>query len=173
MKETEKDNKNTDVPKNKKGQWKGGVSYHTIKNHYLLKKNRKIKLEMIDYICEECTASFKEVTAYAYHVNKNKDDHSLENIKMLCGKCIGQHHPSTNKHRWGRFILRGMNKSLIFDECPNCKINKKICLTKEDEGFILRCVRCNLCTTHHTTEESAIEEWNTKTSKVEDKNEEN
>lgn len=50
-----------------------------------LRKARKVKLFLAGYTCEDCGAT--NVKLVVHHLDKKKDDHSLENLRVLCHAC--------------------------------------------------------------------------------------
>jgi hypothetical protein len=67
-------------------QWKGGVFYY--KNHTLLKKNRLLKIEQCGGSCEECNKP--DTKLFAYHIDRSRQNHEIENLKMLCYECFSK-----------------------------------------------------------------------------------
>lgn len=63
------------------GNWKGGTSQYL--NHYLMKKNRLIKLRDEDGKCEFCGKETNTV----FHNDGSKDNHSFSNLTVACKKC--------------------------------------------------------------------------------------
>jgi len=74
-----------DRPKGVSGElnprWNGGTSQY--KNHYELKKNRKIALKRDNYICQYC----KKKTNQVHHRDHKKDNHGVENLIACCQSC--------------------------------------------------------------------------------------
>lgn len=68
------------------GNWNGGASEY--KNHYLMKKNRLIKLNESNYICQIC---LKNKATEVHHKDFSTDNHSLENLIAICRPCHGLH----------------------------------------------------------------------------------
>lgn len=68
-------------------RWKGGISQYP--NHSLFKKQRLIKLGIVGYKCELCRKGGK---LQAHHVNRDKSDHRLENLKIVHARCHGKLH---------------------------------------------------------------------------------
>jgi len=90
--------KDLNRPKGNSGKlnhmWKGGVAQYP--NHYEMKKNRIIVLEMADYRCHFCGKAATQV----HHKDLSKDNHSIENLLPVCRKCNGIHRkPSTSKYK--------------------------------------------------------------------------
>jgi len=59
---------------------------------YLL-KNRLVAEGLKDYKCEECGIiewNSKSITIEMDHINGNRHDHSLTNLRMLCPNCHSQ-----------------------------------------------------------------------------------
>ena len=63
------------------GNWRGGTSQY--RNHYLMKKNRLIKLRDEDSKCEFCGKETNTV----FHNDCSKDNHSFSNLTVACKKC--------------------------------------------------------------------------------------
>ena len=70
--------------------WRGGVSQYP--NHYLLKKNRLIRLEKEKYRCEFCNKKTNTV----FHRDGSKSNHSLRNLSVACRKCGLKHFRNPN-----------------------------------------------------------------------------
>lgn len=71
----------------KNPRWNGGVSEYP--NHYLFKKSRLVILKQVNYRC-----GCGKKAALVHHINKNKSDHSLENLEAVCIECHHQRHCS-------------------------------------------------------------------------------
>jgi hypothetical protein len=89
--------------------WNGGVQQYP--NHRLMQKNRLIKLESINYICEECGDKATEV----HHKDKTKINHDIENLIGLCHKCHmsvyhSQKHKSKCRELFGMTLKEMSNK---------------------------------------------------------------
>ena len=69
-------------------RWNNGVSEY--KNHYQMKINRLIKLRDNNHICEICGEIGNEI----HHKDHSKNNHSLDNLQVLCRKCHLRHHLS-------------------------------------------------------------------------------
>jgi len=65
----------------KNGNWKGGTSEY--RNHYLMKKNRLIRLKEEEFKCEFCGKK----TNLTFHRDCSKDNHSLANLSVACKRC--------------------------------------------------------------------------------------
>ncbi len=63
------------------GNWKGGVSEYP--NHYLMKQNRRIVLRSHP-LCEICGI---KKSVEIHHKDKNKSNHSFDNLVAVCKKC--------------------------------------------------------------------------------------
>jgi len=61
--------------------WKGGVAEYP--NHYLMKKNRLIKLQRAKARCEICGKRARTI----HHKDGSKNNHSLKNLIVLCLSC--------------------------------------------------------------------------------------
>ena len=72
------------------GNWRGGVSQYP--NHYLLKKNRLIRLEEENYRCEFCSKKTNTV----FHKDGSKSNHSRKNLSVACRKCGLKHFRNPN-----------------------------------------------------------------------------
>ena len=72
------------------GMWKGGVFEY--KNHYTMKQNRLLRLEQAKYKCEAIvgTSQCGKRANRIYHMNKDKQDHSLGNLGVVCNKHFGE-----------------------------------------------------------------------------------
>ena len=88
------DNKRYPAKGKRNGNWKGGISY--FRNHYLLKKNRLIKLNQVNWKCEVCG----EYAYTTWHKDGSTNNHKVENLKVLCDKCKFKHYKkkSTSKY---------------------------------------------------------------------------
>lgn len=77
------------------GRWNGGTSEY--KDHYTLKKQRKKKLQLVNYKCELCGGKAYQT----HHKNKNRSDHRIENLLALCSKCHGLKHRGEKRNsKW-------------------------------------------------------------------------
>jgi len=89
------------------GRWKGGISEYS--NHSEMKKTRLLKLQQVDYICENCSKK-----AYLiHHIDKTKSNHDLDNLKALCRSCHYKNHPkktSKFKRLYGFTLTELSNK---------------------------------------------------------------
>ena len=83
--------------------WNGGVSEY--KNHYIFKKNRLIVLNQFKNRCSDCNAKADQV----HHKDKNKKNHSLDNLQLLCRKCHKKYHKKL-------FFIKGINIETIAKE---------------------------------------------------------
>ena len=61
----------------------------TYPNHHILKKNRLVKLEQTNGLCEVCGA----IARHVHHLDKSIDNHDLENLQALCYGCHAKLHP--------------------------------------------------------------------------------
>ncbi|HDP36993.1 MAG TPA: HNH endonuclease [Candidatus Atribacteria bacterium] len=61
--------------------WKGGIAKYP--NHYLMKKNRLIKLQQTKGKCEICNKQAYEI----HHKDGTKENHLLSNLIVLCKRC--------------------------------------------------------------------------------------
>ena len=89
-----RDHKSYKKPPSMRGKrnsmWRGGKSLYP--NHYLLKKNRLIRLEVENYRCEFC----KKKTNIVFHRDGSKSNHSLINLSVACKKCGLKHFRNPN-----------------------------------------------------------------------------
>ncbi len=53
-----------------------------------MKKNRLVKLKEVEGKCEVCGGRAQ----YIHHIDESKDNHELNNLVVLCGKCHGVVH---------------------------------------------------------------------------------
>jgi hypothetical protein len=60
--------------------------------HYTFKKNRLIRLDMVNGKCEMCGVNAQHV----HHVDGNKGNHNVNNLMAVCCKC----HAKFHKHPW-------------------------------------------------------------------------
>ena len=110
--------------------WKGGVAEYP--NHSALKKTRKLKLESVNYECEEGCGKKATVT---HHLDKSKDNHSFNNLKALCQKC---HMSIYHKGEMGRkssvpgFTLKELAGKV---GCSSTIIRQYIKYKKESKSF--------------------------------------
>ena len=74
----------------KNGMWRGGKSLYP--NHYLLKKNRLIRLKETNSRCEFC----RKKTNSVFHRDGSKDNHLLINLSVACKKCGLKHFRNPN-----------------------------------------------------------------------------
>jgi hypothetical protein len=80
------------------GRWTGGKnSYYS--NHYQLKLNRKAKLKECDNKCMTCGA--ENVILNASRLDGDKNNHDMDNLIMLCSKCMGGKASSKYKRMYG------------------------------------------------------------------------
>ena len=80
---------------NKNPRWNGGVSEYP--NHYLMKKNRLIKLQQTKCKCETCGRRANLI----HHKDGSVDNHSIDNLIVLCHVChsiIHMRRGNTNGH---------------------------------------------------------------------------
>ena len=61
--------------------WKGGIAEYP--NHYLMKKNRLLKLQETKAKCEICGRRANTI----HHKDGSKDNHSIKNLIVLCHSC--------------------------------------------------------------------------------------
>lgn len=67
--------------KEKNPRWNNGIFEYP--NHYEMKKNRLIKLQQTHRKCEICG----KVANYIHHKDGSKNNHSLNNLIVICIKC--------------------------------------------------------------------------------------
>jgi len=71
-------------PKGKKNwRWNNGVSEYP--NHSLLKRNRLIKMKLLNWKCEICGRR----AVVAFHKDGNKANQDIENLMCVCTRCFG------------------------------------------------------------------------------------
>jgi len=98
-------------------------------NYHILKKNRQIKFEQQKGKCEICGHAAKEV----HHINKDKTNHSLDNLLLLCCKCHGRVHRG-KKHKTSVWIRRyGMTCT---DLCKKLRCSYPTLKKWHDKDFI-------------------------------------
>lgn len=82
----------------KNGRWSGGTtSYYN--NHYQLKLNRIQKLKDCGNKCEDCGNT--NTILKASRKDGNKNNHDINNLIMLCSKCMGNKQNSKYKIKFG------------------------------------------------------------------------
>jgi 5-methylcytosine-specific restriction endonuclease McrA len=82
--------------------WRGGTSDYP--NHTLMKKNRILKLQQTEGLCEICKKQGEQI----HHKDGSKDNHNIENLILLCHKCHIIIH-SGRQNKTSKFIrLYGM-----------------------------------------------------------------
>ncbi len=80
------------------GRWSGGItSYYS--NHYQLKLNRKEKLKECGNKCEGCGDT--KAILNASRKDGDKNNHNINNLIMLCSKCLGSKQNSKYKTKFG------------------------------------------------------------------------
>lgn len=72
---------------NKNHRWNGGNSQY--KNHSKMKRNRKIRFEQVDYICEKCG---NDQVAKIYHKDRDNTNHEIDNLMAVCQGCFWDIH---------------------------------------------------------------------------------
>ncbi len=60
------------------------LTHPEYKNHHIMKRNRLIKLEQCNHICEECHLN---PATEIHHKDFKKTNHNLDNLMGLCHKC--------------------------------------------------------------------------------------
>lgn len=108
------------------GNWHGGTSEYP--DHYLLKKNRIIKLESVNYICEECGGKASQV----YHKDHDKSNHDIDNLKALCVRCLHK-----GKHNCKYRNLYGMT---LKEMSEKFNVSKGTILLRHKEGVLKECI---------------------------------
>lgn len=75
-------------------RWSGGHKGY-YENHGLLKSQRRIRMLLAGGICEVkgCQKEAKQI----YHLNRDTNDHRLENLIVICRKCRFKHFPYKKK----------------------------------------------------------------------------
>lgn len=80
------------------GRWSGGkTSYYN--NHYQLKLNRRAKLKECENKCESCGET--NTILNASRKDGDKNNHDIDNLIMLCSKCMGTKQNSKYKTKFG------------------------------------------------------------------------
>jgi len=74
--------------------WKGGVADYP--NHSEMKRNRLIKLKEANGKCEAC----EEEAFCVHHLDGSVDNHSLDNLAVLCKKCHYILHAGRNEENF-------------------------------------------------------------------------
>ncbi len=69
--------------------WKGAL--YGYPNHGKMKRARRMKMEQTGGVCEDC--GIKKKIMNIHHIDKSKDNHALENLRLLCPKCHCKYHP--------------------------------------------------------------------------------
>ena len=64
--------------------WRGGKSQYP--GHYILKKNRLVRLKQAGNKCEDCRAFANRVVRR----DGSASNHAVENLKAVCRKCFGR-----------------------------------------------------------------------------------
>ena len=104
----------------KNPRWNGGVSQYP--NHCELKKNRIKALNIKNYKCEDCG----EPAKYTHHKNRDKSDHSIENLKVLCRKCHSKYHNNSKYFRlYGMTITEISSKTNLSRSTISTFFNKR------------------------------------------------
>lgn len=79
------------------------------KNHYIFKKNRNEKLKLVGHRCEDCEISLPSRKLMAHHIDLSKDNHSIDNLKILCCKCHFNNYHQGEQGRptkYGNFTIK-------------------------------------------------------------------
>lgn len=72
-------------------RWNGGVAEY--KNHGLMKRLRKQKIEELKGACEECLTVIEPTRRLnIHHVDRNKENHEWDNLRLLCRPCHMEEH---------------------------------------------------------------------------------
>ena len=77
------------------GRWNGGVSEYP--NHHAMKQMRKLKIEQCNGSCEVCG----DIGKHIHHRDKNKANHSIDNLMLLCVKCHCSMHVNERRNNEG------------------------------------------------------------------------
>lgn len=86
-------------------RWKGGIADYA--NHSEMKRIRKIKLESVNYVCEECGGKATEV----HHRDKTKTNHDISNLIAVCHKChFRVYHSEPHKRKYGELSIQEMSE---------------------------------------------------------------
>ena len=100
---------------NKNPRWSGGNKGY--KDHAEMKKNRLIKLQKQKGICEICGGNNGY---HIHHKDGTTDNHSVENLIVVCVKCHCALHPITNT----KFLRLYGQKAETLSENLNCSLSK-------------------------------------------------
>lgn len=92
--------------------WNGGVSEYP--NHAKLKRNRKLRFKLVRGRCEDCNTDLNGKRYYGIHLNKDKSDHALTNLKITCNKCFFKYR--TNSHKKGKYRKMGIDVKSLSQE---------------------------------------------------------
>jgi hypothetical protein len=65
--------------------WNGGSSQYP--NHSYLKRQRKAKLESVNYECQERTPVCTQRATETHHIDGSKDNHAWDNLQPICHQC--------------------------------------------------------------------------------------
>ena len=94
------------------GNWNGGISEYP--NHYTMKQIRKKILIERGEICSECGVYGNEI----HHIDKSKNIHTENNLKVLCHKCHTKLHSGRkNKHSQKYLDKIKSNGNITVAEC--------------------------------------------------------
>lgn len=93
-----------DITGDKNPNWNGGTAEYP--NHAEMKRNRLIKLQETNNKCEVCG----EEAHCIHHVDGSKDNHSLENLVVVCKKCHATLHAGREN---GNFSTRPKTSKYI------------------------------------------------------------
>ena len=107
-------------------------------NHYQLKKNRLKKLKQVGGKCEVCGESAHRVI----RKDNTKYNHSVKNLKALCGKCFyarskGRHNKSRYRQIYG-MTLKEMSKKFGYGKSFYSLLNRKGLLKKHLERITIK-----------------------------------
>jgi hypothetical protein len=98
------------------GRWSGGkTSYYS--NHYQLKLNRRAKLKECGNECESCGET--NTILKASRKDEDKNNHDIDNLIMLCSKCMGTKQNSKYKTKFGSTLKElchefGVSLSMLY-----------------------------------------------------------
>jgi len=81
-------------------------------NHYLMKKNRLLKMKQVGGKCEKCFAEGKEI----HHKDGKKDNHSLDNLIFFCKRCHQDIHRGRINKNSEFFRLYGMTRQQVAEK---------------------------------------------------------
>ena len=91
------------------------------------KKQRDIKMALVNNICEDCGQEAKHV----HHIDKTKCNHELSNLKALCIPCHQKYHPKPSGCK--RIKQRKPAEiSTDFTEIPDISLGAQLLIARRD-----------------------------------------